>query len=95
MQLPPAPHKLWKLHLKRFQLSTDKPFCSEHHLMRNSRMLTLEKLTAKEIYIILITLGNCKRYSQVYFDNLLKNSRLTWNEIYVLPHMVIVNSYLR
>ena len=33
-------------------------------------MITADKLTAKEIYINLISMTNCKPSSQIYFDNL-------------------------
>ena len=52
-------------------------------------MLNSEKLTAKEIYIMLITMISCKPSIQIYLDNLFKNFKLTLNQI-----MVTVDSYL-
>ena len=54
-------------------------------------MITADKLTAKEIYINLISMANCKPSSQIYFDNLSG----CWDQIYILPRKVTVYSYMR
>lgn len=46
---------LLKENLKEFPINTDIFLCNDHYIKRKSRMLTLEKLTAKEIYMILST----------------------------------------
>ena len=59
-------------------------------------MITANKLTAKEIYINLISMTNCKPSSQIYFDNLFQNNLSgCWDQIYILPRKVTVYSYVR
>ena len=57
-----------------------------HHLIKNARILTLEKLTAKEIYSILISPLKNKPTSQNYFENLFPNYTFDWQ---------LINSYQR
>ena len=58
----------------------------DHHLIKN--ILSLEKLTSKEIYSILIS----KRISiptlQQYFNSLFPDSDLNWKLIYLLPREI-------
>ena len=59
-------------------------------------MIKADKLTAKEIYIKLISLTNCKPSSQIYFDNLFQNNLSgSWDQIYILPRKVTVYCYMR
>ena len=44
-----------------------------HNLMRNTRILTLDQLTAKEIYSILILTLKNKPISQNFFENSFPN----------------------
>ena len=76
---------------------TDIPLCNDHHETRKSRMLTLEKLTAKEILLskYLLNMLNFKPFSQIYFVHFLKNSTLTWNQINLFSLIATVNSYLQ
>ena len=48
-------------------------------------MIIADKLTAKEIYVNLSSMTNCKPSSQIYFDN----------QIYILPRKVTVYGYMR
>ena len=58
--------------------------------------MTADKLTAKEIYINLISMTNCKPFSQMYFDNLFQsNFSACWDQIYILPRKVTVYSCMR
>ena len=41
---------------------------TEHHFIRNSRVLTVQKATLKELYWILITTAENKPTSKKYFD---------------------------
>ena len=59
-------------------------------------MIKADKLTAKEIYIKLISLTNCKPSSQICFDNLFqKNLSSCWDQIHILPLKVSAYSYMR
>ena len=59
-------------------------------------MIIAGKLTTKEMYIILISMTNCKPSCQICFDNLFQNNLSgCWNQIYILPRKVTVYSYMR
>ena len=56
--------ELWE----QLLIDADRLLCTGHNLRRNSKMLNLEKLTAKHIFIF-ITMASCKASSQTCFDN--------------------------
>ena len=43
---------------------------NDHHLVKSSRVITLDKLTSTEIYFILISRDQNKPSSNIYFANL-------------------------
>ena len=67
----------------------------DHHLIKGARFLTLEKLSSKELYSILITKFTNKPSSNVYFEKIFPNMKLDWRKIYILPRITTVNTYLR
>ena len=88
--------KSWKKSINLSKNSNNILLCTYHHSTRKSRMIKADKLTAKEIYIKLISLTNCKPSSQIYFDNLFQNNLSScWDQIYILPLKVSVYSYMR
>ena len=42
----------------------------DHHLVKGSRVITIDKLTSTEIYSILISRAQNKPSSNIHFDNL-------------------------
>ena len=66
-----------------------------HHFIRNSRFLTVQKATSKEIYWILITTVEHKPTSQKYSEEKLTELSLDWKEIYMTPRIVSSNTYMR
>ena len=48
----------------------------DHHLLRGSRIIILEKLSSKELYSLLISAIDHRPTSQKYFDNLFPNIEL-------------------
>ena len=95
-QLIYAVPESWKKSIKLSGNSNNILLCTDHHITRNSRMITADKLTAKEIYINLVSTINCKPSSQIYFDNLLQNNLSGyWDKIYILPRKITVYSYMR
>lgn len=61
--------KLSKQNHEQFPIDTDILLCIALHKTIKSSMLTLQKLSAKEIHIFLITSVSCKPSSQNYFHN--------------------------
>ena len=67
----------------------------DHHLIKGSRVKTLDKLTSTEIYSILISKVQSKPSSTIYFENLLNDYNIDWIAIYMLPRLVKYNTYMR
>ena len=67
---------------------------TQHHFFRNSRVLTVQKVTSKELYWILITTTKHKLTSQKYFEKKFTDLSLDWREIYITPHIVSSNTYM-
>ena len=66
-----------------------------YHLIKNARILTLGKLTAKEVYLVLVLSLKNKPTSQSYFENSFPNYTFDWKQIYLLPRIITTNSYQR
>ena len=95
MQLVDAIPISWKNKIKNFNNSTDFLLCTDHHITRKSRMLCLEKLISKELYVLMISNDNLLPSSQNYFNNMFTNCNLLWEQIYLLPRKVTIDSFLR
>ena len=67
----------------------------DHHLLRGSRIIILEKLSCKKLYSLLISAIEHQPTSQKYFDSLFPNIELPWEEIYLTARKATANSYLR
>ena len=92
MQLISATPSNWKNIIK--QSNDINTFTTtQHHFIRSSRVLTVQKATSKELYWILITTIEHKPTSQKYFEK--KLTDLDWKEIYIAPHIVSINTYMR
>ena len=76
------PHK-WKTIIKQNPGNVRDLLIHDHHLIKGARIVTLEKLSSKELHSILIT----------KFTN--KPFKLNWRKIYILPRITTVNTYLR
>ena len=61
---------------------------TQHHFIRNSRVLTVQKATSKELYWILITTVKDKPTSQKYFEKKFTDLSLDWKKIYMIPRIV-------
>ena len=48
----------------------------DHHLLRGSKIIILEKLSSKELYSLIISAINHQPISQKYFDDLFSNVEL-------------------
>ena len=56
-----------------------------HHLIKGSRVITLDKLTSTKIYSILISKVQSKPSSNIYFKNLFNDYSIDWTAIYMFP----------
>ena len=55
----------------------------DHDLIKGARFLTLEKLSSKELYSILITKFTNKASSNIYFEKIFPNMKFDWRKIYI------------
>ena len=88
--------QIWKNKIKQNLTKNERNILVlNHHLIKNARILTLDKLMAKEIYSILISSLKNKPTSQSYFENLFPNYIFDWNQIHLLPRIIPINRYQR
>ena len=66
------------------QRECKKKFIFDHHIVRKSQICCLNKLTSKELYLILIDANTVKPTAQDYFENLFESSDFNWKKIYFL-----------
>ena len=56
----------------------------DHHIVRNSQICSFNKLTSKELYLILVEANTVKSTAQDYFENLFEPSQFNGKKIYFL-----------
>ena len=54
----------------------------DHHILRKSQICSLNKLTSKELYLILVGKNYVTPTAQDYFKNLFETSQFNWKKIY-------------
>ena len=95
-QLIQAIPQIWKNKIKQnLTKNESNPPVLNHHLIKSGRILTLDRLTIKEIYLVLISSFKNKPTSQSYFGNSFPNYTFDWKQIYLLPRIITINSYQR
>ena len=65
-----------------------------HHLIKGSRVITLDKLTSTKIYSVWILKVQNKPSSKIYFENLFNYDELIGQQ-FMLPRLVTPNTYMR
>ena len=55
----------------------------------------LDKLTAREIYSVLLLSSGNTPTSQKYFGKVFPNENFDWKEIYMLPKIATISSFQR
>ena len=86
---------MWKKCIKQASENTSLLVAKDHHLLRGSTIIILEKLSSKQLYSLLISAVDHQPPSEKYFDNLFPNTELTWEEIYLTARKATANSHLR
>ena len=79
----------WKNKIKQNlkEKNESKLLVLNHYLIRNARILIVDKLTAKEIYSVLILSLRNKSFSQNYFESSFPNNTFDWKQICLLPRI--------
>ena len=94
MQLIQAIPLIWRQKKNDSEKNVEKSYVvQEHHLIKNTRIIALDKLTARVIYsVLLISSGNTSN-SQKYFGKVFPSENFDWRKIYILPRVVTMNSF--
>ena len=88
--------QIWKNKIRQnLTKNNSNLFVLNHNLIKNARIVTLDKFTAKKIYSILISSLKNKPTSQSFFENSFPNYAFDWKRIYLLPQIITINSYQR
>ena len=87
--------QIWKIIIKEDYENATNLIIHDHHLVKGSRVITLDKLTSTEIYSILISRAQNKPSSNIYFENLYNDYDIDWTAIYMLPRLITYNTYMR
>ena len=85
MQLIDCFLEKWKFIIIKNYENAANLICHDHHSMRGSRVVTLDKLTLTKIYFILV---QNKPSSNIYFEILFNNNDIGWAAICMLPRLV-------
>ena len=54
----------------------------DHHIVRKSQICSLNKLTSKELYLILVDANTVKSTAKDYFENFFESSGLNWKNFF-------------
>ena len=84
-----------KLTIKQSSSDAKNLIIHDHHLIKDSRILILEKLTSKELYQILISSRTNKVASFAFFEIKFNGNSLDWTKMFLLPRLTTYNTYLR
>ena len=95
LQLIDSIPQRWKIIIKENYENAINLIIHDHHLVKGSRVITLDKLTSTEIYSILISRAQKKRSSNIYLENLYNEYNIDCTAIYMLPCLIICNTYMR
>ena len=95
LQLISAIPEAWTFIIKKTHESTTNLIIHDHHVIEDSRILALDKLSFTEIYTILISKVQNKPSSNFYFENLFNDNYIDWAAIYMLAHLATYNTYMR
>ena len=87
--------QMWKTNTEQNLGNVRNLLIQDHHLIKEARILTLEKLSSEELYSMLITKVIDKPSSNVYFENVFPNTKFDWTKMDILNRIKTINMYLR
>ena len=80
LQIIDALPKNWKDIILKDKGNVKNLVIFDHHIVRNSQICSLNKLTSKELYLILVEANTVKPTAQDYFENLFETSQFNWKK---------------
>ena len=66
-----------------------------HRVIKEARILSLDKLSSKEKYSILISSNINKSTSKMYLEKLFENTTLDWSKMYLSLRLAAIDTTLR
>ena len=84
LQIFDALTKLWKDIILKDKGNAKNLVIFDHQIVRKSEICNLNKLTRKELYLILVDVNTVKPTALDYFENLLESLKFNWKKIYFL-----------
>ena len=87
--------KSWKLAVLNDKGNCNNIIYLNHHLIKDNKILAIEKLIPKELYSLSITLRNEFLKSQKYFSNIFLCLQVECKGIYLLPRKISIYTNLR
>ena len=75
LQITDAFPKTWKDIILKDKGNTKNLVTFDHHIVRNSQICSFNKLTSKELYLILVEANTLNPTAQDYFENLFEISQ--------------------
>ena len=94
LQLNHAIPLIWKPKIDDSENNVEKnDVAQDHHLIKNTTVIVLGKLTAREIYSVLLLSSGNTSTSQKYSDKVFWNENFDWKKIYVLPRVFTINAF--
>ena len=81
LQIIDALPKTWKDIILKDKGNAKILVILDHHIVRKSQSCSLNKLTSKELYLILVDADPVKPTAQNYFENLFETSQFNWKQI--------------
>ena len=70
-----------------------KYLIQDHHPIKNTRVIVLDKPTARELYSVLLLSSGTTPTSQKYLGKVFPNENFDWKKNYILPRVVTINSF--
>ena len=67
----------------------------DHHLIKNTRVIVLDKITAREIYSAFLLSSSNTPTSKKYFIKVFLNENFDWKKVYILQRIFTINSFQR
>ena len=96
MQLIQTIPLIWKQKINDIEKNVEKSYVvHNHHLIKSTRIIALDTLTAREIYSVLLLSSGNTPTSQKYFGKVFPNENFDWKKIYILPRVATINSFQR
>ena len=94
MQLIDCIREKWKFINKKNNENVANLITHDHHLIKGSRVILVDKLTSTKIYSMLILKVQNKPSSNICFENFFNDS-VGWAAMYMLPHLVKHNTCMQ